>query len=337
MRIRRVSLDIIRCIAILMIFTFHFSGTIGIIDSIFYGYQNGGWGCVGTTMFFVLSGFLMRECYNDMESVGLFYKKRLLAIIPLQIICFLVGYIIHSIRVSDFFYGGEPWKIIFSLIGIDAYLQFYYISNYYVIGEWFTAIILLLYILFPLLRKLFNKHMLVTTICLTLSYLGNIIWGFQNIVPDASVYTGVYMFWLGMLIQKYVHQIVKRKYLLVLPIILLLLIVNVKLPGYALIWKNLLGISIFMILLIALWQMKPDKRFTNVVCFISDISFAVYLCHHYIINWIASCLWNYNTTTTARIIMYLLSLGVTILVSMVLIGCMTKIKKRLSEMKNGAA
>ena len=60
---RDCRLDFIRAAAILMIFTFHFCCTIG-GTGIFYGYASGGWGSVGTTMFFIFSGFLLGKKYR---------------------------------------------------------------------------------------------------------------------------------------------------------------------------------------------------------------------------------------------------------------------------------
>ena len=73
---RDVSLSLIRIVAIWMIVTFHFCcGTEKLVGSPFYGYANGGWGSVGTTIFFILSGYLFRLCHKEIPNVGQFYRK----------------------------------------------------------------------------------------------------------------------------------------------------------------------------------------------------------------------------------------------------------------------
>lgn len=287
MKNRKISLDVIRCIAIWMIVFFHFCCAYSKFGSFFCVFQNGTWGCVGTTMFFILSGYLMRQCNSNITSVVNFYKKRALSLYPLLIITFLGAYIIQSILVSNFMYGGHPWKIILSLLGIDGYLGFYSVQTYYVVGEWFTAMIIMLYLLFPWLNILFEKFLLLGTIIFTGLYYGNIFVGIQNIVADASVFTAILLFWIGMIIQKHTNKLEKNTILFAILLILSIIIVFVKLPINTLICQNVLGISIFLIMLFMfknLNKITSDKWYIKPIVFISESSFAVYLSHHFIIK-----------------------------------------------------
>lgn len=287
---RNIALDIIRIFAMLDIFTFHFMGALGRTNSVFYGYKNGGWGSVGSTIFFVLSGFLLYDRYQEMqlcrrEVLG-FYKKRFLSIIPLQIVCFSVFFFANYILTRNLWYGGKGWKIIFSFFGIDGYMGMYGIQTYHIVGEWFTTIILLVYLLFPILLAMFKKLRWGATIIIAALYFLNIVFSFQTISPDASVFTGIFVFWTGMLICEYQKRIKEYKWPVVLAGILILVIVLVRLPqvkGSPLPWKNLLGISMFVLLYFLLSLVTVSSKVRICLYKASDMAFAFYLCHHYMI------------------------------------------------------
>lgn len=287
---RNIALDIIRIFAMIDIFTFHFMDALGRTDSFFYGYKNGGWGSVGSTIFFALSGFLLYDRYQGMQlrnaEILRFYKKRVLSIIPLQIVAFYVFFLMNYFLTHNLWYGGSAWKIIYSLFGIDAYMGMYGVNTYYIVGEWFTAIILLLYLLFPFLLLAFKKMKCGATIIIVVLYLLNIVFSFQSISPDASVFTGVFVFWIGMMVCEYQRQIKKYKWPLWASVILIFLVVFVRLPqmnGSSLPWKNLLGISIFILLYFLLYHVTVPHNVQTCLYRASDAAFAFYLCHHYMI------------------------------------------------------
>lgn len=281
---RDTSLDIIRIAAIWLIVTFHFCAELGLTDSPFCTYKNGGWGSVGTTMFFVLSGYVMRLCHKQIPKLRTYYKKRFLAIYPMFWISFAAAYVILSVQLADFRYGGSPWRMIYSILGIDNYLGFYQISTYAVVGEWFTAVIVVIYILYPLFNRIFERWMIPATIVLAVLYLANIAADRFIVPPDANVITGIFMFWIGMILEKYGTKI-KEQRLLVLPALTVaLVVVFVKLPLFVLPWKNLLGISIFIILFIICQNLGNIAFIAKPARFLSEISYGVYLCHHFILK-----------------------------------------------------
>ena len=282
---RDYKLDLIRVIAFLMIITFHFCAEMGMTDSPFYGYANGGWGSVGTAIFFLLSGYLMIMVDKDTE-VAVYYKKRIWAILPLQIIVFIAFYIIHSVRINNFYYGGSRTKLLLSFLGIDRYLSYYGVQSYGITGEWFTAMIIAVYLLFPILRFLYNKYIVVTTIILAALYFINVFIGIQKVVvPDASIFTAVFLFWCGMLIFKYGEKYVVNKWTCLLAVLFAAIVIFVKLPyyRYQLPYKNLLAVCLFVIFLFLGGLIKYKKPVKKILVFFSNISFAAYLCHHYLI------------------------------------------------------
>ena len=290
-RTRDYSLDVIRIFAFCLIITFHFCAEAGLTRSHFYGYANGGWGSVGTAIFFILSGYLgaMIDLDTDVKE---YYIKRSKTIFPMQILIFLVGYLFTGIKLHNFLYGGSQIRMLLSFIGVDQYLSYYGIRSYAIIGEWFTAMILLMYLLFPMLRILYKKALAITTCGIMIFYFVNIYIGLQKkVVPDASVFTALLLFWLGMVIYRFRSVIFKSIISFICSILIALLVIFVKLPyyKYQLPYKNALAICIFMIFLFLGSRIKLPEALKNPIMTLSNLSFAAYLCHHLIIrNFITS-------------------------------------------------
>lgn len=279
---RDIRLDVIRSVAILMIFTFHFCCTIG-NTGVFYGYANGGWGSVGTTMFFLLSGFLLGKRYHKKISIKKFYWKRWLSIFPLFYLTFVVAFVINGITTGNWRYGGSLWKLIYTILGCDNYLNFYGISSYAIVGEWFTAVIVIVYIVYPFLNVLIQKSQLWGSVLVYGLYFLNLGVDWFQVVDDANPITGIAMFWTGMLLAGYADKLSSRG-LVILELAVAALIMFVKLPGNPLLWKNMLGIIIFGILFICAECLeKAPPVAAKVFSYISIYSYAAYLCHHFIL------------------------------------------------------
>ena len=320
---RKTQFDIIRILAILMIFNYHFCMAAGKVSSAFCSHKNGGWGSVGTTMFFILSGYLIHLGSKEIHLTS-YLKKRFLSIYPALWISFIIVYLYKSISLKNFFWGGEPWRILLSFLGLDTYLQFYYVPTYACVGEWFTTIILFLYLAYVPLCFLIKKYPAVTTLALLILYFLECIKAIQPAVPaDASIFTGLLIFWTGMLLQQYPSALVPKWWKVALATAVSLIITFIPLPliGSSLPWKNLLGFSIFYFAYAIFSKINYNKPVENTLKFLSSISFAVYLIHHFIINLVLErCP---ETITVA----YCISLAATIMLAAVIYKCTTVIKK----------
>lgn len=312
---RDSSLDIIRIVAIWIIVSFHFCIQTGLTNSPFCIYKNGDWGCVGTTMFFVLSGYVMRLCHKKIIRIKDYYMRRFLAIYPMFWLAFLIAYVIHSLSLDSFQYGGPLWKMIYSIIGIDNYLTFYQIPTYAVVGEWFTAVIAVIYILYPLLNYIFVRWMKIVTVVLAVLYFANIVCNKFVVPPDANLITGIFMFWIGMILEKYGTKIKEQRILLAPAFVIAFIIVYVKLPFFALPWKNLLGVSIFVLLLILCQGLEKITFAVKPVRFLSEISYGVYLCHHFIIVELVKRFNVFLVSDKIIALFYCFMLGIVLLVS----------------------
>lgn len=315
---RKTGFDIIRILAIFMIFNYHFCTELGMENSFFCGYKNGGWGSVGTTIFFLLSGYLIHLSSKN-SNLTLYAKKRFLSIYPALWLSFIFVYLLTSLKVNNFLWGGEIWRIILSFIGIDTYLQYYFIPTYACVGEWFTGMILFLYAAYLLMRILIKKNPVITTIVITILYFIESIVGLQPIVPpDASIFTGLMLFWLGMLMQEYPVILEATYWKNALAIITAAAVMFIKLPfiGNVLPWKNLLGIAIFYLLNVICSKITFTATTENTLKILSSISFAVYLVHHFVIKQILG-----HFGGQPYMIAYLISL----IISLVTAAAITKI------------
>ena len=199
MQTKKSDLAILRLIAIFMVFHFHF---IIVLDrqGIFHGFANGDWGCVGTSLFFLISGNCLARNYGEKLNVKKFYIKRWLSIFPAFYICYILVLIGHTVLLQNRVLAGiAPWRLIFTVLGIDNYLNFVGIQNAALVGEWYTAIILCIYLLFPLLQFLYKKSKVAGTVIVLVLYALNLMSNWGPVPDDAHIITGVAMFWIGMM------------------------------------------------------------------------------------------------------------------------------------------
>lgn len=321
---RMPQFDLLRIVAILIIFNYHFCNEIGAHQSVFYEYKNGGWGSVGTCIFFILSGYMIHmTCVSsDMKS---YFKKRFLSIFPPLWISFVIAYLITSLQQSNFLWGGNPLKLVLSFAGFDTYAVLYGLLTYACVGEWFTGMIIFLYVAYLLLRVLIKKAPVVTTIVLAVLYFAESMFAIQPIVPpDSSVFTGLALFWFGMLIQEH-PDLLKFSYIKVFVAVAaaaLVLFVPLPVVGNVLPWKNLLGIALFYLLINDFAYIPYGDNGKEVLKYFSNISFIIYLTHHFVIFKVMELL-----PTKPMLTKYMVSLAVTVVVSILISKVCNKIKK----------
>ena len=166
---RQHDLDLARVLAMSMVFVFHFFLAVGRgADEMWFSVvRNGGWAPMGIGVFYALSGYLLQLHDSKTETLT-FWKKRFSQLIPMQILVFIPSYLYFVHLTGNPYYGGYIERLVFSFLGIDGYLAVYGNPTYILIGEWYTAVILLLYLLFPLLRTLYKKHFCIISIIIVM-------------------------------------------------------------------------------------------------------------------------------------------------------------------------
>lgn len=283
MKKRDMALDFIRILATALIIFFHFFSSITGAKGWTLTYKNGTWGLLGTSIFFILSGYLLRSIYKGGFSLKVFYKKRWLSIYPAFYIAFLGSYLYMLVIGTSPLYGGPVYKLIYTVLGIDKYVNWFGITNYSTVGEWFTAVIVVLYLVYPLLSNHLSRSKITFSTILFLVYLFMNITNTFPAIADISVVNSMVMFWIGMWIAEYGKVIRGRKIIAVPFAIIAAVILIVKLPGLQMFWGHLLAVSVFLVLFILFPSQINAKPVAGTMSFLAGISYDVYLVHHFLI------------------------------------------------------
>lgn len=288
MQTKKSYLDILRIIAIFMVFHFHF---IIVLEQqgLLYGFANGDWGCVGTSLFFLISGNCLARNYGRDFNIKSFYVKRWLSIFPAFYLCYALVLFGHTVLLQNHVLAGlAPWRMIFTLLGIDNYLNFVGIQNGALVGEWYTAIILCIYLLFPLLQYLYRKSKLTGSVLLLALYVLNLIFTWGPVPDDAHLLTGIAMFWLGMMLFHFEKKLEHIPWFAFVGILLgAIMFLFVPLPGPQLLRKNLMALLIFL-LFMQLGRLPGKFGELKAIRFLSKIEYGIYLCHHTVLYVIKS-------------------------------------------------
>lgn len=145
MKERNYNLDILRIVAAFMVLTVHVGYQFPwISDYTWYGYY-------GTSLFFVLSGYLTMTSVERCNSVLEFYRKRVFRIIPLYWVVLIVTLILNP-----------------NLFSIK-YLRYFFFLNMFIPsddfglwnnlnGLWTMSAFMFFYLIAPLIYKLIKKY-----------------------------------------------------------------------------------------------------------------------------------------------------------------------------------
>lgn len=317
---RLYYLDLIKLIALVSVFTIHFtkaleSSGISFSFRILPDYVFGLYlGAFGVTLFFIASGASMMYVYGDTEiALGDYYRKRFLGIYPMfwlaWVVFFAAKYVINPEAIQAIPRG----TILFTLIGADGQVGVY-TSTYYLLGEWFLLPLIVLYVLFPFLKKLLIRFPLLTMGFFVLVTLWSVFrWTDGYLSVDAFFLHRIPEFLFGMAFIRYLKK--PRWYLAVLSVCILMVMHLVQFPelnSMLLIW--LVGIPTFLVMgyLFSFCKggwMVAISRFADRFCY------PVFLTHH-IIMYLLLPYWNGQTFGVGMVIgMYVLTMGLTIAAS----------------------
>lgn len=286
MKKRDISLDYIRVIATIMIVVFHFASSFAKDGSIFVRTANSTWGGLGTALFFLLSGFLLRKRHHDISSIKEFYISRWLSIFPPFYLAFIVAYLFNVIRLHSFFYQAPAYTLIYTVLGIDNLLKWFGITSYAIVGEWFTGIIIILYILFPILNRIMKRLRWSATTILLIVYVLGILLGWYAVMPDISFVSCTFIFWVGMLIADASDNLRNHKfspYVGSFSLLLFVLLIVIYMPIPQVMATHLEAVLLFVGLYILTAQAKEDGLAARTVTYFSKTSYEVYLVHHFVV------------------------------------------------------
>lgn len=297
MRQRVFYLDFIRAMSVVFIVIFHFNCSIGShgiysevydIPIVFYAYKNGNLGQIGVSLFFIISGAGLMLSNQQEFNIREYAKKRLRAIYPmfyLAYFCVTCYFFLRYASLNPFGVKRSKISFILTILGMDGYLS-PIVPNFYILGEWFLGCIILLYILFPLLRKIMlTIQPWVATVGVFIIYILVVnFYYFETYPIQYFVLARICEFFFGMLAVIYISKIKKWHLCVAITIVIIWFIWYIDLAE---IHKTvIMGIALYIIFAYIgqhfpeIWQ-KPFQ-------ILSKYSYPAYLLHHVIIEQICS-------------------------------------------------
>lgn len=238
-------------------------------------------GGVGVVLFFALSGALLIQKYKGKQfKTTSFMKKRLTRIYIPHCIAYVIAFLVCGILYPSWYrVGNNIFGFLISLLGMDFWGELFYtkfnIQSYWLVGEWFTAVIVILYLLFPLLRCLYIRFPIYTSIILGFIFILNLqlrIFTFGN--GWFSITNGIMAFWLGMLLSDIKFRLNRRTCGISCIMLLLFMLINPPvIMGNDYLPTFLFGMLFFFVLLHINYSNK-------VIEYLCKYNFEIYLVHH---------------------------------------------------------
>lgn len=338
---RLYYLDMIKLIAVIAVFTIHFTKSLEtsgigfnyriLPDTVFSLYL----GAYGVSLFFIVSGAVLMYMYADREiDWGAYLKKRFLGIYPMFWLAFAFFFVIKWIRYPHFEQGIRRGTILFSLLGIDGQVGTYTLT-FYMLGEWFLTVIIVMYILFPILKKLVLRNPWITFAVFTiLTLISAYSWNDDVLEQDAFFFHRIPEFLFGMI---FVHYIKKVRWYMLVPALGVLAVFGIgSFPELNYMVRiMLIGISSFVIW-VFLFSFMKGRVIEGISRFIDGYCYPIFLTHH-IIMLLLLPYWSGRTFGWKRIwfmygICVVLTLGASALLTWTsprIIGICKKIYERL--------
>lgn len=287
---RVLSFDIVRVLALFFVIFFHVDvRTYTIGESFFPVVIN--LGELGVSIFIILSGLSLSIHSFKNKTLPQFYCRRLGSILP-----FLwFGYIATSVILFSFgklqphAYG---FPIIYTIMGLDGYLGTH-IPTYYLVGEWFTGFILLMYLVSPFIFNLVQSKHIISLIIfglisfLSYKYIGN----FTEYCPLLSpvvfwnIPSRVFEFAFGMFFYLYIFQSKKRllfSCLLAIAVLGIALFFNIAISSTT--FVNVICSVCVTCILVTLFSFIPSSdALSELFSFFSKYSYLAFIYHHQLV------------------------------------------------------
>ena len=285
---RIFEFDFIRALSALLIVFYHVVRQFEIIPGwdhfpISSLGPNGDWGHFSVVaLFFMLSAAALLQNYPELGRKDLlrFYWKRWKSIFPAFYLVWICCFITTAIKTGVITWGGQPWLILLSVIGEDGYAQYLGLEHdYYLIGEWFLGVIIILYILYPLLLFLYRKLFWISV------FAAFLFWYKETFI------TYLFSFWCGFLYLRFRSILKKHAWAGLAALGLSLFFFLFPFPVlFAVQSTTLAGVCFFVFLdMIAplVLRLKPLRAF---FLYTSGLSYELFLVHHRVILFISGYL-----------------------------------------------
>lgn len=245
-------------------------------------FRNGQWGDSSVQTFLIVSGFLLHYHYAEGLELKTYAVKRWRGLFPMFYIAylyFMYGKVLDS---RSFFYYGSPWAYILTLLGMDGYVMAR-LPAYYIIGEWFMGAIIIMYVLYPLLRKSFQRSPLLSfgaVLALYLVFYDKPITNEQGLWTVSSCLVS---FAFGMLACHYRDAFTGKWGVLAGAAVCVLLQVVPMPAGSQNLTEHLMGAALFLLLMAlgnVVMRLKPAAALFRTL---GNLSYPIFLLHNQII------------------------------------------------------
>ena len=293
-RKRWSSIDVLRVVSFLLILFYHFMVEIengGYFFFASYGmnYENSNLHIakIGVVLFFMMSGFGLMAGSGGEFSLNEYGKKRFLRIlVPYYVVSLIVFVCALIFSKESVFEESIPiWRLIFTALGLDGYVREYGVLTFHLgVGEWFIGCLVLMYLVFPLLRRAFQKKPDISIGIATICYL--LILLFYN--GEVPVYyffpVKLYDFLLGMYLASKLKTMSWKTSVFAGILLVLLWMTPFRLPLNEdlpnVIFSVLLFLCVFCLESIDLVKRVFECRIFR---WIADSSYEMFLIHHWVI------------------------------------------------------
>lgn len=180
---RVLFFDISRILAILLVVLAHISQAAGIpYLNRFFGIPNFYWvslGGIGVTLFLIVSGSVLAYNYGEIipiKKLKQFYTNRIIRLYPSYWISIIVILFIFLILIPGYITKLSVTNILLTFSGLYVFMNQW--GGPIMTVSWFIGLILSLYLIYPILNYMFNKHTNYTLLLLLiLSIVSRIICG----------------------------------------------------------------------------------------------------------------------------------------------------------------
>lgn len=283
---RLFNLDCIRVIANLLIILFHYNVWTHrlLADDLLLVGNYPVIGAVGVSLFLILSGASLSLGNGGQFRALDLYRKRWLAIFPMFYLVYACCMIL-ALAAGQYQFSPDrnPLSFVLTIFALDGLLASL-LPTYYLVGEWFLGCIVIIYLLFPLIRRSFACNQPLTlliafacvfllqahyTLALPLQYL--------PLYRLAEFVCGMYI--LSQLAGDRPSGRV-RVWTLAMALVALLFAGGENVSAFRM---NICGILVFISLAFAMAR-PGSQRLARVVAMLSRLSYPAFLLHHVILK-----------------------------------------------------
>lgn len=276
-----LHIQALRGIAVILVIFFHMG---------FNTFRNG-W--IGVDIFFVISGFLMWHLYSENLLAGqikLFFKKRLIRLLPALCVTLLIFDIIFYIKFFHTYRAKISWEAFVATIGMSN-IYYWLIDNHSTSGDlrvfiplWSIALEIQFYISFPIIVSFIKNSMrklIITFIAVFSIYILLLITLFES-----KIYTlpGKFSeFLLGVFAAKIIKDLKLSKtriyYSQILLLILLIIVFNFEFSGKSVIFLQILSSFTATFFILGTFYENKTNLLLKLFEKIGDYSYSLYLIH----------------------------------------------------------